>query len=120
MNHDLAVRDGDRPQADRQAGAIHDEFYERYPEPDDVVAPAVPDADADALVARHPHDAGHGAVRASPPVIDEASGPIGYLLISCGRAEEVSAYAAASEYAAAPTREHALVCFDPQGERLRP
>jgi hypothetical protein len=49
----------------------------------------------------------------SPPVIDEASGPIVYLLMSYGMAEEVS------EYAASLAREHGLICFDPQGETLR-
>jgi hypothetical protein len=34
--------------------------------------------------------------------------------MSYGRAEEVS------EYASALAREHGLVCFDPQAERLRP
>lgn len=46
---------------------------------------------------------------ASPLVIDEASGPIVYLLMSYGGAEEVS------EYAAALARENGLLCFDPQG-----
>ncbi|MCX4806382.1 hypothetical protein ACFWWM_08530 [Streptomyces sp. NPDC058682] len=86
MSYGLAVWDGDRPRDDHQAGSTHDELYERYLE----------------------------AVWASPPVIDEASGPIVYLLMSYGKAEEVS------EYAAALAREHGLVCFDPQGERLRP
>ncbi|MFJ5645040.1 hypothetical protein [Streptomyces sp. NPDC093223] len=45
--------------------------------------------------------------------LEEASGPIVYLLMSYGKAEEVS------EYATAPAREHGLVCFDPQGECLR-
>ncbi len=41
-------------------------------------------------------------------------GPIVYLLMSYGQAQEVSTYAAAL------AREHALVCFDPRGECLRP
>ena len=64
----------------------------------------------EALVARYPDDVDRGVVWTSPPVIDEASGPIVYLLMSCSKAEEVS------EYAAALAREHGLVCFDPQGE----
>ncbi|MEU6673874.1 hypothetical protein [Streptomyces sp. NPDC046925] len=50
---------------------------------------------------------------ASPPVIDEASGPVVCLLVTYGKAEEVS------EYAATPAREHGLLCYDPQVERLR-
>lgn len=49
-----------------------------------------------------------------PPVIEEASGLIVYLLMSYGKAEEVSGFAATL------AREHGLVCFDPQGECLRP
>ncbi len=60
------------------------------------------------------YDAERSVVWASSPVIDEASGPIVYLLMSYGKAEEVS------EYAAALARERELVCFDPQGERLQP
>lgn len=43
----------------------------------------------EALVGRYPDDA-DGSVWASPPVIDEASGPIVYLLMSYSKAEEVS------------------------------
>jgi hypothetical protein len=50
---------------------------------------------------------------ASPPVIDEASGLIVYLLMTYSRDEEVSAYAAAL------ARDHGLICFDPQAEALR-
>ncbi|MFW6695518.1 hypothetical protein [Streptomyces sp. MAR4 CNX-425] len=115
MSYDLAVWDGERPIDDRQAGAIYDELYERYLESDDVVVPPVPRivAYVEALLARYPDDANHSVVWASPPVIEEASGPLVYLLMSYGEAEEVSAYAA--ELA----REQGLVCFDPQGECLR-
>ncbi|MGW0886540.1 hypothetical protein [Streptomyces sp. NPDC002671] len=116
MSYDLAVWDGDRPLDNRQAGSTYDELYERYLESDDVVVPPAPRivAYVEALVARYPDDADHSVVRASTPVIDEASGPIVYLLMSYGKAEGVS------EYAAALAREHRLVCFDPQGECLRP
>ncbi|WP_030775798.1 hypothetical protein [Streptomyces sp. NRRL F-2664] len=116
MSHDLAVWDGDRPVDDRQAGSMYDGFYERYLESDDVVVPPAPRivAYVDALVARYPDDVDHNVVWASTPVIDEASGPIVYLVMSYAKAEEVS------EYAAELAREHGLVCFDPQGECLRP
>ncbi|MEU5537242.1 hypothetical protein [Streptomyces sp. NPDC020362] len=108
--------DGDRPLDDHQAGSTYGELYERHLELDDVVVPPAPRIVAymKALVARYPHDVDRNAVWASPPVIEEASGPIVYLLMSYGKAEEVS------EYAAAPAREHGLICFDPQGECLQP
>ncbi|MEY9484230.1 cytolysin (calcineurin-like family phosphatase) [Streptomyces calvus] len=116
MSYDLAVWDGDRPFDNRAASATYDELHERYLEPDDVAVPPAPRivAYVEALVARYPDDGDHGVVWASPPVIDEASGPIVYLLMSYGQAEEVS------EFAAALARKHGLVCFDPQGECLRP
>ncbi|MET7727486.1 hypothetical protein [Streptomyces mirabilis] len=116
MSYDLAVWDSDRPFDNRAAGSMYDELYERYLESDDVVVPPAPRivAYVEALVARYPDDVDHSVVWASPPVIDEASGPIVYLLMSYSKAEEVS------EYAAALAREHGLVCFDPQGGCLRP
>ncbi|WP_328471690.1 hypothetical protein [Streptomyces sp. NBC_00448] len=115
MSYDLAVWDGDRPFDNRAASSTYDDLYERFLESDDVVAPPMPRivAYVEALVARYPDD-DHSVVWASPPVIEEASGPIVYLLMSYGKAEEVSGYAA--ELAS----EHGLVCFDPQGECLRP
>ncbi|WP_328491648.1 hypothetical protein OHS59_02080 [Streptomyces sp. NBC_00414] len=116
MSYDLAVWDGDRPADNDQAGSVYDELYERYLESEDVVVPPAPRVVAyvDALVARYPDDPDSSVVWASPPVMEEASGPIVYLPMSYGHAEEVS------EYAAALAREHGLVCFDPQGECLRP
>ncbi|MFF7197338.1 hypothetical protein ACFZAM_26990 [Streptomyces sp. NPDC008079] len=95
---------------------MYDELYERYLESDDVVAPPAPRivAYVEALVARYPDGIDRSIVWASTPVINEASWPIVYLTMSYGKAEEVS------EYAAELAREHELVCFDPQGERLRP
>ncbi|XIE81551.1 hypothetical protein AB6O49_34170 [Streptomyces sp. SBR177] len=114
MSYDLVVWDGDRPTDDRAAGATFDELFERYLESDDVAVPPEPRimAYVEALVARYPDDGDHSVVWASPPLVDEASGPIVYLLMSYANAEEVS------EYAAAVAREHGLVCFDPQGECL--
>lgn len=81
---------------------------------DDVVPEPSPRIEAyvGALVERYLDDV-QGSPWASPPVIDEASGPIVYLLMSYSRAEEVF------EYAAALAREHGLICLDPQGETLR-
>ncbi len=113
VSYDLAVWDGEHPLDDDAAGSAFDELYERYLESEDVAVPPSPRIDAyvNALIERYPED-GRDSPWASPPVIDEASGPIVYLLMSYGRAEEVS------EYAAALAREYGLICFDPQGERL--
>ncbi|WP_413760663.1 hypothetical protein [Streptomyces sp. MMBL 11-3] len=116
MSYDLAVWEGDRPPGDDRASSTYDDLYERYLESDDVDVPPTPRVVAyvEALVARYPDDVDRSAVWASSPVIGEASGPLVYLLMSYGKAEEVS------EYAALLAREHGLVCFDPQAERLRP
>ena len=113
MSYDLAVWDGEQP-SDEEASAVFDELYDRYFDSEDVIAEPSPRIEAyvEALVERYPDDV-VGGPWASPPVIDEASGPIVYLLMSYSRAEEVS------EYAAALAREHGLVCYDPQGETLR-
>ncbi|WP_405681790.1 hypothetical protein [Streptomyces sp. NBC_00057] len=113
MSYDLAVWHGERPRDD-EASAVFDELYDRYFDSEDVIAEPSPRIEAyvEALVERYPDDVA-GSPWASPPVIDEASGPIVYLLMSYSRAEEVS------EYAAALAREHGLVCYDPQGETLR-
>ncbi|WP_326652217.1 MULTISPECIES: hypothetical protein [unclassified Streptomyces] len=115
MSYDLAVWDGERPLDNHQADSVYDELYARYLESDGAVVPSAPRivAYVEALVERYP-DVENSVVWASPPVSDEASGPIVYLLISDSKAEEVS------EYAASLAREHGLVCFDPQGECLRP
>ncbi|GAB7184235.1 hypothetical protein ATKI12_4066 [Kitasatospora sp. Ki12] len=113
MSYDLAVWDGEQPSND-EAGAIFDELYERYLESEDLIVELSPRIEAyiRALVERYPDDL-PGSPWASSPVIDEASGPMVYLLMSYSRAEEVS------EHAAGLAREHGLVCYDPQGETLR-
>jgi hypothetical protein len=115
MSYDLAVWDGERPPDDRQAGSVYDELFARYLETDDTVPPSARVVEyVAALLGRYPDDPGGSSVWASPPVMDEASGPIVYLVMSYGAAGEVSAYAAALAAG------HGLVCFDPQGECLRP
>lgn len=114
MSYDLAVWDGERPLDDDAAGSAFDELYERYLESEEAAVPPSPRIEAyvNALIERYPED-GRDSPWASPPVMDEASGPIVYLLTSYSRAEEVS------EYAASLAREYGLICYDPQGETLR-
>ncbi|GHE85291.1 hypothetical protein GCM10014715_46840 [Streptomyces spiralis] len=107
--------DGDRPFDNRAASSAYDEFYERYLESDDVAVPPAPRivAYVEALVTRYPDDVDRSVVWASPPVIDEASGLIVHLLMSYSKAEEVS------EYAAALSREHGLVCLERKVPAIR-
>ncbi|WP_406351254.1 hypothetical protein OHB56_01910 [Streptomyces sp. NBC_01635] len=115
MSYDLAVWDGALSLDNHQAGSVYDELYERYLESDDVAAPPAPRivAYVEALLERYPDEVDGNTVWASPPVSDEASGPIVYLLMSYGKAEEVS------DYATSLAREHGLVCYDPQEKCLR-
>ncbi|MFC8361226.1 hypothetical protein ACFUIY_15300 [Streptomyces griseorubiginosus] len=113
MSYDLAVWDGKRPR-DAEAGEVFDGLFEHYLGSEDVLVEPSPRIAAyiAALVERYPDDV-PGSPWVSPPVMDEAAGPIVYLLMSYSRAEEVS------ECAAVLAREHGLVCYDPQGETLR-
>lgn len=115
MSYDLVVWEGQPPADNEEAAVTYDELYEHYLEseervtlPADRIQTYVQD-----LVERYPDDV-HDTPWASPPVADEASGPIVYLLMSYSRAEEVSTYAAQL------AQQHGLVCYDPQGETLRP
>ncbi|OPC76698.1 hypothetical protein B4N89_45250 [Embleya scabrispora] len=114
MSFDLAVWDCEQPLDDDAAGSAFDELYERYLESEETAVPPSPRIEAyvNALIERYPED-GRDSPWASPPITDEASGPIVYLLMSYVRAEEVS------EYAASLAREYGLICYDPQGETLR-
>jgi hypothetical protein len=114
VSYDLVVWEGARPRDDGEAGAVFDELHERYLDSEDQAVEPTPGivAYVEALVEQYPDDV-HGSPWASPPVIDEAAGPIVYLLMSYGRAEEVS------EFAASLAQDHGLICYDPQGETLR-
>jgi hypothetical protein len=119
MSYDLAVWAGEHPLNDEQAGAAYDELYERYLDSEGAATAPTPSivAYVKELLKRYPDgdvNSGTSTVWAAPPVMDEASGPIVYLLMSYSNAEEVSAYAASLAH------EQGLVCYDPQEERLRP
>ena len=122
MSYDLAVWEGDRPASDEAATNFYDEQV--GPVVEDYV-PGVSDAPPTsrirayikALLERWP-DEGLGADENNPwgtnSLLDDASGWFVYLTLSWGMAEEVSAFAADL------ARQHGLVCYDPQLERLRP
>jgi hypothetical protein len=113
MSYDLAVWGGELPR-DEEADEVFDELFDRYLDSEDGLTEPSPRIEAyvEALAERYPDDV-PASPWASPPVMDEASGPIVYLLMSYSRAEEVA------EYAATLARELGLVCYDPQGETLR-
>ena len=117
MTYDLAVWHGERP-ADDEAAAVFEALCDRYLDADEPIPPVAPIRQyVEALLAHWPdlnEEGGEGSPWAGSPLLDEAAGPIIYLTIVWGRAEEASAYAA--ELA----RARGLVCFDPQAERLRP
>ncbi|MCC9709966.1 hypothetical protein E4N62_34720 [Streptomyces sp. MNU76] len=115
MSYDLAGWDGARPLDDDQACSVHDELHARHLESDEVTAPPTPAIAAyvEALLQRYPDDIDGDTVRASPPVVDEASGPIVHLVMSYRAAQEVL------DHAASLAHEHGLVCYDPQVACLR-
>lgn len=115
MSYDVTVWEGERPPSNDKAGTVFDELYARYLESENLAVPPTAriKAYAEALVERYPEETADGPW-VIPPVIDEASGPIIYLLMSYSRAGEVS------EYAGQLARDHGLVCFDLQEEALLP
>jgi hypothetical protein len=107
MSYDLGVWEGPAPAGDRAAA----EEYERLSEQEDVADPsAAISAFAGDLVARFPEgDDGPWTVE---PLTADASGGFLPLSVTFDRAEDVVPFVAAT------ARAHALVCFDPQSERL--
>jgi hypothetical protein len=115
MSYDLVIWEGDRPADNNAAAARFDVLYERYLESEEIAEPPSPRIQAyvEALVGRYPDD-GLDSPWAAPSGLDDASGPIVYLLMSYSQADELS------EHAAQLASTHGLVCFDPQTESLRP
>ena len=115
MSYDLAIWEGKPPADDDEATATYDELFDQDGGSEPDLLPPTPRIAAyvEALVRRYPDDV-EDIPWASPPVMDEASGPTVYLLMSYSRAEEVSTFAAELAH------EHGLVCYDPQGGTLRP
>lgn len=114
MSYDLAVWEGPIPDDNDVALAAYEALCELYLETDEPIDPSARiRAYVEALVRQYPDEAPTG-VWASSPVLDEASGPLAYLLMTYARAEEVA------EFAAGLAQDHGLICFDPQGGTLRP
>jgi len=118
MSYDLAVREGDRPPDDRAGKAAYLE-HAKLLEDADLADPIPPmpriRAYVEALLDRWPDFDEHDeSPWASSPLMSEAIGSFIYFPMVYSMAEEASAFAA--ELA----RQHGLVCYDPQLDRLRP
>ncbi|MFY1617315.1 hypothetical protein [Micromonospora sp. WMMD736] len=116
MSYDLAVWEGDMPADDETAGELYEALYQQYFEFEELPPTPRIRAYVDAVAERWPDLYGHDAqlYPLSNGLVDEASGPMVYFTIPFNRADEVSA--AAAQLAI----DHGLVCYDPQGEHLRP
>ncbi|MGD9956286.1 MAG: hypothetical protein AB7O74_07290 [Candidatus Nanopelagicales bacterium] len=113
MSFDLAVWEGERPASD--AAALRE--YERRMDALETADPEPPTpritAFVHALLERWPDiDVDESSPWAGSPLIADASGSTFYTGVAWSRADE------AAEFIAATAREHGLVCFDPQSERL--
>ena len=114
MSYDLAVWEGPAPKSNDEAGSTLDDLYERYLESEDAAVPPNPRVQAyiASLRERYPDDTDESPW-ATPSGMDEASGPIVYLLLSYSHADELS------EYVSQLARAHGLVCFDIHDDSLR-
>jgi hypothetical protein len=119
MSYDLAVWEGDRP-ADDEAGM---KFYRerivprlKAHDPRNPIAPTPRiRAYVGALLERWPDitDDDDGSPWSTSPLMSEAVGWFVYFPMVFSMADEASAFAADL------ARQHGLVCFDPQLQRLR-
>lgn len=121
MSYDLAVWEGERPADDEAAMKFY--LQRLVPQleeldPMDVAAPTPRiRAYVEALLERWPDidsDNGASSPWSTSPLMGEAVGWFVYFPMVFSMADEASAFAADL------ARQHGLVCFDPQLERLRP
>ena len=118
MSYDLAVWEGDRPPDDRAGQAVYLEHVKllEISDPADPIPPTPRiRAYVEALLDRWPDiDEHDDSPWASGPLMSEAIGSVIYFPMVYSMAEEASAFAADL------ARQHGLVCYDPQLDRLRP
>lgn len=117
MSYNLAVWEGERPRTDADAAEAFEALYAQHtdadpsPEPTPAIRRYV-----EALLASYPDlddDNEDDTPWSDAPLITNATGPIFYFGMVFSQAET------ASEFAANVAREHGLVCFDPQSNKLR-
>ena len=120
MSYDLAVWEGDRPADDEAGTKFYREQIVTALEAYDPRNPVPPTprirAYVEALLERWPDitDDDDGSPWSTSPLIGEAVGWFVYFPMVYSMADEASAFAADL------ARQHGLVCFDPQLQRLRP
>jgi hypothetical protein len=118
MSYDLAVWEGDRPPDDQAGSAVYLEHLKLLEDADPAdPIPPTPRIRAyvEALLDRWPDIDEHDeSPWASSPLMSEGIGSFIYLTMVYSMAEETSAFAADL------ARQHGLVCYDPQLDRLRP
>ena len=118
MTYNLAVWEGDRPADHRAATTTFQAMYAQYAAvgPDTRAAPtARPHAFVQALLDQWPDitdDLHDDSPWATGPLMREAIGPFMCLAIVPAR------WRPAGTFVAQVAREHGLVCYDPQTERL--
>ena len=118
VSYDLAVWEGERPADDWAARQEYRRLYDRFIGSRDL-RPPTPQIAAcvRALLDRYPEDdtpEGEDSPWAGGPLIRCASGPFLYFPMVYSQCDGASAWAAQV------SREHGLVCFDPQTGQLRP
>ncbi|MCX4506672.1 MULTISPECIES: hypothetical protein [Streptomyces] len=118
MSYDLAVWEGERPADDKSARRSFSDLYDRYLDGEVNEPPSERITAFVAALLDRWCDITEDEDETSPwsvgPLIDGASGPLVYLGLAWGRAEEASAYAATV------AESLGLICFDVQQDRLRP
>ncbi|WP_076822551.1 hypothetical protein [Pseudofrankia asymbiotica] len=118
MSYDLAVWEGEHPADNEAALQILEDLCSRYLETDVGHPPTERITAYVAALLERWHDITEDGAQTSPwctgPLIREARGPVIYIPMAWGAADEASAYAAAV------ADSMGLICFDPQLGRLRP
>ncbi|GAA1117316.1 hypothetical protein [Nocardiopsis composta] len=118
MSYGLAVWEGGGPEDDAAAARIFEDLYDRCMEAESGRPPTERIAAYVAALLERWCDATEDEDDSSPwasgPLIGEAGGPLIYLPLRWGMAEEASAFAASLAHSMG------LVCFDPQLRALRP
>lgn len=113
MSFDLAVWEGERPASDAAAAQTYERLMDALEAGEhEPPTPAIT-AFVQALLARWPDiDDDESSPWSASPLIGDASGSTFYTGVVWSRADE------AGEFIAVTAREHGLVCYDPQSERL--
>src|SRR5437870_781951 len=117
MSYDVAVWDGQMPANDEQAMEVYQSLWERHKTTDEPPSPRILGY-IQSLTARYPDlmdlsdDEGDDSPWADGPLTKDVMGAFFYFGLVFSKAEE------ALPFIAETAREHGLVCFDPQAERL--